>query len=126
MEHLELIFWIIVIILAIISSLARKKTSKKEEEGVLEQLLKDFSHEEQSVTPTTQARATPRQAPEPSPPPPQSPPEERPHYRPSVRPRDITVERQQEELLEAVDLDLIRQGIVLSEILGPPRAENPF
>ena len=144
MEHLVLIFWVIIILLSIISSIAKKKTPKKEGEvgeekrpshqETLERLLGVFSDEEQPqpVTLTTQVEAAPEAPLPPSQPPtPQPPRQKQPQYRQRsvAAPRDIiqVKQEQQKRLLEKeMDLDLIRQGIILSEILGHPRAEKPF
>ncbi|MBT9131805.1 hypothetical protein B9J77_01170 [candidate division NPL-UPA2 bacterium Unc8] len=131
MEHLVLIFWVIIILLSIISSIAKKKIPEKEEPGeeknqVLERLLGVFSDEEQPqpVIPTpTKAEVSRPPQPVPLPQPPFPP---QPRRRPVVTREDIIAGEKKRLLKEEMNLDLIRHGIVLSEILGPPRAEKSF
>jgi len=130
MENLVLIFWVIIILLSIISSIAKKKTPKKEgseeEKQVLERLLGVFSDEEQPqpVIPAP-VKVKVSRPPEPAPPlQPPSPPQ--PRRRPVVTSKDIIAGEEKRLLEKEMGIDLIRQGIVLSEVLGPPRAEKPF
>ncbi len=142
MDILSTIFWVIVITIWIISALARKRagTSPEEQppaegeghrrpEEALENFLRRISGEEEiQIVPPMAKRAIP----------PSPWIEEKEVVLPQVKTRAKVEEPVYEiklpEKKEAVrsplpgilNISTIRQGIILSEILGPPRAQRPL
>lgn len=142
MDILVPLFWVIVIIIWIVSALAKKQAGtsqgepptgeggyRKPEEAI-ERFLRRLSGEEEIKVVPPFEPIVERVAPPPPPPEPEptvervTPPKvEEPVYK--VEP----LERREEirsPLLGTLDISTIRQGIILSEILGPPRGEKPL
>ena len=139
MDILVPLFWVIVIVIWIISALAKKQAGTSQEgeqppmegegyrkpEEALERFLRRLSGEEEiKVVPPSVKKATP--------PPPRieeervAPPQvkaEEPAYK--MKPPEKR-EEVSSPLPSTLDISTIRQGIILSEILGPPRAKRPL
>lgn len=143
MDILVPLFWVIVIIVWLISALAKKQagTSQgeppREGEGyrkpeeALARFLRSLSGEEEiKATPPPFEPLVERVVPPPSLP--ESEPRVERVTSPRVEEPVFKVEPQgrREEisssLLGTLDISAIRRGIILSEILGPPRGERPF
>ena len=137
MDILVPLFWVVVIVIWIISALARKQPGTSPEgeqplaegegyrkpEEALERFLRRLSGEEEiKVTPRSVEKATP--------PPPRieeervvPPQAKEPAYK--MKPPEKR-EKISFPLPGTLDISTIRQGIILSEILGPPRAQRPL
>ncbi len=139
MDILVPLFWVVVIIIWIVSALARKQPGTSPEgeqplakgegyrkpEEALERFLRRLSGEEEiRVAPLNLERETPL--------PPRieeervAPPQvkaEEPVYKMKLPEKK---EEMRLPLPGTLDIPTIRQGIILSEILGPPRAERPL
>ena len=131
---------LIFIVFWIISALAKKRTMVEREEGeeeegispdvlpppeaTLEGFLRRLAGEEEKpkAVPPPEIRPVVETAEVPPPPEVEEPPLR-------VEIPSAPLERREEiarPILESADLETLRQGIILAEILGPPRAQRPL
>ena len=139
MDILVPLFWVILIIIWIISALAKKqagtsqgepptgKEDYRKPEEALERFLRRLSGEEEikvvpPFEPIVEGMTSPSE-PEPMAEIVTPPKVEEPVYK--VEPLEGR-EEIRSTLLGTLDVSAIRRGIILSEILGPPRAERPL
>lgn len=139
MDILVPLFWIIMIIIWVVSALARKQARtppeeppaegegyRKPEEAIANFLRRLSGEEELKVAPPFEPIV------EEAPPPPEPEPTVERVAPPRIKEPVDKVEpwKMREEgrvpLLGTLDAPTIRQGIILFEVLGPPRAERPL
>ncbi|NOX96925.1 MAG: hypothetical protein GXO98_02480, partial [Nitrospirae bacterium] len=139
MNFLVPLFWVIVIIFWIISALAKKQAGTSQEGGessgeegyrkpeeAIERFLRRLSGEEEIKVPPPFEPLIEREV---SPSQPRMEMVTPPHPKEPVCKATKPPEKKEKSKLclpGTLDLSTVRQGIILSEILGPPRAERPL
>ena len=142
MDSLAPLLWIIFIVIWIVSALTKKRADVEsegyeEEEGIspdsppppqeaLERFLRRLAGEEEKPKIPPPAEIKPVVETVEVAPPPEV---EEPPLRAKIPPAPFPLEKEKKEgiggpILESADLETLRQGIILAEILGPPRAEQ--
>ncbi len=140
MDSLIPLLWLIFIVIWIISALAKKRVGvegqkyEEEEEGspsppprheeTLERFLRRLAGEEEKPKAVPPPEIKPIVETVETLPPPEV---EEPPLRVKIPPAPSEMREEiSGPILELVDLETLRQGVILAEILGPPRAERPF
>ncbi|NIM03046.1 hypothetical protein GTN66_02700 [bacterium] len=147
MEGIEVIFWVILALIWLISGSLLRKRARRERERVQKKgaAYTEPEEEKTGISPEEELRQVfglwggeERTIPVSEQPPIVLPPVEEPEATRTVEAeelpqREITAPpvlepspEEEELLIELDDLETLGQGILLSEILGPPRAKRPF
>lgn len=134
MEGIEVIFWVILALIWLISGSLLRKRARRERERVQKEgaAYTEPGEEKTGMSPEEEVREVFEL------PPIILPPVEEPQLFEPIEGKEVPIiefiERpvlpaspEEEELeIELEDLETLGQGILLSEILGPPRAKRPF
>lgn len=147
MEGIEVIFWVVLALVWLISGSLLRKRSRREKERLQEQREAYAEPEEETVEMFPEEelsevfkvlRGEEKGIPVSEQPPIILPPVEEPEVTETIEVRKLP-EREiriplvfepssegEEEEIELEDLETLRRGILISEILGPPRVRKPF